>query len=424
MDVRLDTERIQRYCDYENLYRGRHEMVFNLDGDKQFPNVKMNLVSPIILTMAQLTCSKTPTFSSKNKKTADYVNNRLAEDSFGTKSVQFVQQGFLYGDTVIKISSDAEGNPTLSVICPKIWYPEFDPDDVNSIIAHALGYKRIVDGKGVFRAEIHEPGLILNKFFLIDSGGKVLSQIPHNKISGYVPEWAMLPEIQETGVDEPLIVSWSRDKLCGEKYGSSLYKDIWDELYALDRRATQEDRVLSKHADPKLILDAGAIDRDERGNVILSDLDVILKPSGSDVEMLGYVTWDGKLDAVSSQIDRLTKSIYTSTGISTVFLAGAETQSRAETGLAFIGQILPTIFKVEGTQKELEGPMKDIARKIVKLANANGKKVPMSNLNIDSWGIRLPMDVQSMVNSEVQLVAAGIKTPQEAKADLDKLSKS
>ncbi len=182
--------------------------------------------------------------------------------------------------------------------------------------------------------------------------------------------------------------------------------------------------MLSKHAEPKLIIDENVIETDANGNIVISNLDVIIKPQGGDKDVLGYVTWDGKLDAVDRQKKALQRSMLSSTGTSPLLLA-TDGQDRAETGAAVVSKLLPTLFRVEGIQRELEKPLKDLIRRTMKLVAAtSNRSLSISPVKIEDWGVKLPMDLQTIVQTEALQVQAGIKTPEEAKESIERKKES
>jgi len=183
-------------------------------------------------------------------------------------------------------------------------------------------------------------------------------------------------------------------------------------MRALDQRATQEDRVLTKHADPRIILEEGTFERDRDGNIIIKDMDVIMVPQGSDKEKIGYITWDGKLEAVGKQIERLTEQMLHITQVSRLLLNADKTQ--AQTGEAFRVQLFPSILKANHIQKSAEKAIRTTVRVAQKLAaQTSGRKFNPSPVTIN-WGVDLPSNKQSDTQAEVQLVEAGIQTSAQA----------
>jgi CRISPR/Cas system CMR subunit Cmr4 (Cas7 group RAMP superfamily) len=192
---------------------------------------------------------------------------------------------------------------------------------------------------------------------------------------------------------------------------------IMDLIRALDMRATQEDRVLTKHADPRIILEEGTFDRDVDGNVIIKDIDIIMVPQGSDKEKIGYLTWNGELEAVDKQIQRLIEQQLHITQVSRLLLNADKTQ--AQTGEAFKVQLFPSILKAEHIQTEMLKPILTTMRVAQKLSGkSGGRSFSPASIRVD-WGVDLPENIQSKVQAEVQKVEAGIQTTEEAKKNLD-----
>ena len=412
----FDDGRIAKYEDYENVYRGKHARVFDLDGEEQFPNVIVNIINGIIDGLSGLVASRSPTFELSTRVAQARVDEIVEASSFGTEILQFVTQGLLYGDSVFKIFTGADGQVKIRCVSPKRWYAIPDPDDADTIIQHDLFSIRKDESIKLILIESHTAGFITNTAGVI-SDGKIIRPATPAEVERIAPDWLLKAPVIETQVDEPLVVSWSHDKLCGELYGTSEMVPIWDLIRTLDQRATQEDRVLTKHADPKLILEEGTFERDADGNLLIHETDVIMVPQGSDKDKLGYITWDGKLEAVDRQINRLVEQQLHITQVSRLLLNADKTQ--AQTGEAFKVQLFPSILKATTIQKSLEAPIRAAIRTAQKLANAtSGRKFTPSPVKI-KWGVDLPSNIQSDVQAEVQAVEAGLKTSQEARRALD-----
>lgn len=414
----IDVPRLCHYERLEKVFRGNHEAVFNLDGDSQFPNVIVNLPTGIINGLTGLVAGKSPRIKVETQIAQGRVDQILENSNFGPEVQQFVKQGLLYGDSVMRVVDDDRGGVKLRCVSPKFWHAVPDSDDPDTIIEHILGFeKKVGPERRLFREESHTAGFIVNRIWEL-KGKKLQRQLSLEDAGVLVPEWAGLEPLIETGVDETLVISWSYNKLCGEVYGTSELMSIWGLMAALDRRATQEDRVLAKHADPKLLLPAELIERDANGNPVVpvDKLDVIVTSPGQDKDKMGYLTWDGKLDHVREAKKWLVEMALHNTQVSRLLLNADNTQ--AQTGVAVMGQLLPSIIKAEQLQKEIEGPLRTMLRVAQKRARVVGRNFAPSRVSIE-WGINLPVDIQSLVQANVMMVQAGLKTPQEAKETIE-----
>lgn len=415
----LDTNRMAQYDKLQRVYRGQHTAVFDLDDidQEQFPAVSVNIATSIVNGLSALITNKTPIFNFKTDRAKQRVDDILEASSFPTELLQFVVEGLVFGDAVFKVFATEAGQVKVRCLSPRLWFPVPDPDDADTIQEHILGFSRIVGngGEKLFREERHTPGFIQNRVWKV-SGSKLTTEVNLETAGQLVPEWAGLEPIIETGVDEPLVISWSYNKLCGELFGTSEFQSIWNLIEMLDRRTSQEDRVLTKHADPKLMLTEGMVERDENGNIIISDLDVILTREGTDKDQIGYIEWDGKLESVDLQLKRIVEWMLHITQTSRLLMNADATQ--AQTGLAVMAQLLPSIIKARQIQKSLENPLRTTVRVAQKLSSQTGRNFTASPVNIE-WGVELPTDLQAMVQAETMAVSAGIKTAEEAREKLD-----
>lgn len=413
----LDTARFAKYTKFRDLYRGDHKKVFDLDGDDQFPPVIDNMANGIIDGLTSIVTNKAPFFDLRTSIARTRVDEITEASSFPRELRQFVREGLIYGDSLFKVFVDRDGQVKVRCVSPFGWYAVPDPDDVDTITDHVLMTKRRVQGQSLVRLELHSAGLIRHEVWVVDSNGQFRQQISLEEAGVLVPEWFGLePEI-ETGVDEPLIISWSYDKLCGELYGTSELAPIMDLQRELDQRSTQEARVLTKHADPKLVLQEGTFETDENGNTVIRDLDILMIPEGQEKDKIGYMTWDAQLGPVQASIERLVEHQLHISQVSRLLLNADKTQ--AQTGLAVLAQLLPTLMKAEGIQRELEAPLRTTIRVAQKLSSASGRTFTPSPVKID-WGIKLPTDMQAVVQAQVMALQSGITTPEEARDALDK----
>lgn len=417
----FDPDRIQRYDQYEHVYRNRHERVWDrLEGDSEFPNVKINLPAAIIKNLANLVTSKTPVFKTRTAVSQNRLDKILEQSNFGCELSKFVLQGLLLGDSVLKVQAKQD-QVVLKTLTPRIWVPEVPEDDADNPTGHILYFvRKPQSGPMLVLLEIHRPFFIENRIHILN--GKDLGpQLSSEEAAQWVPEWLFIEPLIETQVDQPLIYTWNPDKLPGETFGTSILLDIWDEIFALDERTTQENRILTKHADPKLLIRQDMVNENPDGSITIKDLDVLKIPVGTTLrEAVGYAEFDGKLEHVDRSISRLRESMLIQTGVAPLLVGAGGPQDRAETGLAVVSKLLPTLFRVDGIQKELEGPLINALMGAQKLSSVIGSSFTPSPVRIEEWGVKLPMDLQTIVATEIQQVQAEIKTPAEAREDIDR----
>lgn len=162
--------------------------------------------------------------------------------------------------------------------------------------------KRSDDGrreKHYLRIERHRSGSIENLLFETDSKTSLALHgrlKPVNLVDILGPD-APEPMIQ-TGIDRMLILRFANRLLRNEPQ-PDLPPDDYDIIDELAALMSQLSRTLSKHADPKMRVPENLVDQD--GTVDAAKLEAFTDPEGK----AGYITWDAKIDAMLTVLDRV-----------------------------------------------------------------------------------------------------------------------
>ena len=153
-----------------------------------------------------------------------------------------------YGDGLFKIRLE-KGQPIIEGQSPSTWFPVVEPGNIRKPIAHVLAWTYTQAETTFLEAEIHTQGQIEHRLYQMadSSDGLILKQqLTWDAATQGVPE------VEQTKVDEFLIVPVAGLRTTDRYYGLDDYGDIISLVHELEIRAAQISRILDKHADPRM----------------------------------------------------------------------------------------------------------------------------------------------------------------------------
>ena len=208
------------------------------------------------------------------------------------------------GDDVYQVRKE-ENQALIESVQAKNWFPVRDPDNVRKVLQHRLAITHEVRINGKLREfvkmMIHEKGRIINQLWEVE-GGKLKTPYgpgtdPWNTFMG------VLPEVEETGVEDFLIVHIPSWRAARQFFGEKELEGIKELQSELNSRLSQGSHVLTNHAEPIIKGPPNTIlDENNEYDASLRAFEI---SEDSEHEKIEYVTYDGKLSDGEAFIERI-----------------------------------------------------------------------------------------------------------------------
>ena len=321
-----ETARMKQYTDNRNLLSGDHSAVFEdiirlIRRDRRRSQTYIAIAYPrrIVKAFDDMVLGDEPKIKAASidagSDLPDATDDKLDEPTetedaaqeqveayaeemdLAHEAMQALTDVQVLGDGLLKVSLEDKGvaglYPDINAVDPCIWYPVVACDDKQEITAHILAWKWIemVDRRTIthLKVEVHEPGTVTRYEGTIVRGKiDVLDEI----------------EVQQTGVDECLVVPIFNFRSSCDSTGTSDFADLRSVLGEIEVRLYLIASILDKHSDPKLYGPRSLASTDPlTGEAVVQQTDmVVLEP---DEKPPGYVTWEGQLAAAYKELDWL-----------------------------------------------------------------------------------------------------------------------
>lgn len=417
-----ETDRLTLYEDNRRLFEGRHELVFKdwvrlLREDQQATlEIVLNWPKRLTLLWAALLLGEPPRISvgESGSKEQEWLDRFNEDGAFVRMVLEAVIDMSRFGDGLLKARRDDAGEAVIEAVQPSIWFPVVNRDNIREVRAHVLAWTfAVATGRDkvttYLRAEIHEAGRITNRLFLVRDG-KIISEQDLKTL----PDYAGLQAVQETGVDEVLVVPVPNLRTTDRVHGADDYSDLDSVLQEIETRVAQISRILDKHADPNLYGPASALELDPKTGQWVYKGGGKFFPVEPGEEKPGYVTWDGQLDAAFKEIDYLLDQLYVLSETSPAAFGQLKT-GLAESGSALRRLMMAPLSKVNRLRANLEPAMKKILR-----LGATLEGVDLATITIE-WQDGLPRDELEASQVEAQRLSAGNTSVESSVRRLDGL---
>jgi hypothetical protein len=415
-----DTKRLQLYTYFEQLFFGDHFEAFKMKvGSEDFNRaysklryVMINFAGLVSKVAADMLFAEPPTikFTGGDQKFGEAL---IKENDLNTQFYESALQNSYFGDALFKCRvgkrhrNDPESTVILEDTTPRIYFPKIDPFNIRAAPdQQELAWVFRQNNKEYLRKEIHEPGKIINKVFLMKDG--LIAEEQPLSILG-IPD--LLPE-QDTGIDRSLIQHAPNWKVGSRWNGISDYYDLDSLFFAMNNRMTKVDNVLDQHTDPILMVPPGVLDENGKPH----------KKYGKMIEMGNeedgkpeYIIWDASLENAFKEIEKIVESFMMVAEISPdVF--GMGKNGAAESGRALKFKLMRTIAKISRKKLYYDKAIKEALYVAQLLAKAHSLEVGGLTLKGEpvvpeiDWQDGLPIDESEQLENETVALDAGITT--------------
>lgn len=412
--------RLDRYAKNRWLFLGEHAKVYTnwirlLREDKKATlELAVNFPGLLSRLFADLLFGEQPKFRAGDEGSPEQqaLDDLVQANNLHQVNYAAALAASYRGDAVYKVRY--QDRVIAEAVPAGIWFPVTDPDNVKQVDAHVLAWVKSIKrpGSGLFsfgkesetqylRAEIHFPGRIEHRLWLLKDG-KIAAPVP---LETFYPD---LPETQETGVDESLVVHIPNLELDDDPFGVDDYSEADTLFQELNIRLAQISRVLDKHTDPNMYGDASALERDPNTGEWTFKGGGRFFPVEQGGQVPGYVIWDAQLTAAFTQIERILDMLYLVTDTSPAAF-GQIKQGLAESGSALKRLLMRPLAKVNRKRLYFDPALKQVLRLALALDRAQGRgQVDPDAIDISiEWQDGLPVDEREQ--AEIMAIRTGQK---------------
>lgn len=420
-----DADRIRLYQENTNLYKGNFTRVWKdlKPIDAAFV-VVINDARVIVDVVANLLFREPVDILSENqnKDTQVAIDALIKNNHLDSLFKEQAAWTMVKGDSVFLISGDENSGVSIDDVDPRFFFGEFDPLNAKKLIKARFAYPLIHKNQLFVYQQIHEviekEGVIRHQLFIADEDnltgeGVLLERVPLETI----PQFAELPRVEMTGVDEILVVHNMNARCPGEPYGVSDYTNsLKSKFKARTQLATQRRSVTSKHMEPMISMPKEVLRalKEQAGNSITipkAAMKVIgLAPNQEAPQAL---IWDANLKVAKDEDEILFRQILEEAKIAPELLgAGAGGISGGDTGRAGVMKLQVSLGLANTKQNFWTPSIEDIMRKSQKLDNVlrpADDRYEVSTVNV-VWKDGLFSDGLAAAQKEQVLVEAGLSS--------------
>lgn len=424
----IDRDRVDLYSRNLTLFKHTIESINRIiqiypraDGSKIQLEILFNFYKRLSTLWENLTFGEVPTITAGEEGTDERktIDKLVNDDFFNTCGMNVIDMS-RYGTGVFKVRHDTR-EPIIETINPSFWFPIVSADNINNVTAHVIAYTfsedqttlfgLVTNTKRYLKVEIHEKGRITNKIFNVN--GETIG----NEI-----EWSLvypdIPQVQETGVDDFLIVPVHNIKTSDSPYGMDDYSDIVSIVTELENRLTQIDIILDKHSDPSIYGPDSALEYDEKLKQYKFKSGKYIPMENGDPTP-GYLTWDGQLEAAFKQLDLLMQKLYIVSETSPACF-GIQTDG-VQSGTALKRSMQTALWKAARIKRRYDVAIK----KVLKLAVALDKQFTDIPFEVDDLNIKIEwqdcVENDPKEQAEIEAIRTGNKPTSSIKSAIKRL---
>lgn len=399
--------RLENYYRARLLFKGRHHDVFervqrwlDREADKTLVYVVCNFAGLLSKLAADMLFGEPVRFSapkSADAKASEAIAAIAENNDLHILNYEMALSASWRGEAVYKVRYGKPGdwaerpNAIIESVSPAIFWPILEEDNIRGVQGGVFGWKKQLGDRKYLRIERQLPGRIDNELYLLD-GSRVKDRVK----LGTFPEYAGLPDVQETGFPGLLFEFVPNWRLDDEFWGISDYYDLETVFDELNNRISRISRVLDKHESPKLILPPGLMRYDEttqRYYVAKEDLEAIEVDhnAGETGDLPKYLTWDAQLNAAFKQIEKLLELAFLVSETSPDAFGLGE-RGRAESGRALKFRLLRLLAKVNRKKLYFDAALRRVLYAAMYLESVHGGGPEPVDPRLE-WQDGLPQDM-------------------------------
>lgn len=431
-------ERLKRYRQNYHLFEGKHERVFKDSSEALRPELRavqrfvLNFYKRLTVHWADLVFGEAPTLTAGEDEASSKALKRLiSSNNLMQTSYEVCLDHSIYGDGLYKLRLE-QGQAVIEGQPPDFWFPVVSPENIRHYGAQVLGWTFkamtgiVAKEREFVRLEIHTRGQIEHRAHLLKNG-----TLGPDHWQQLYPD---TPQLEQTGVDDLLIVQVPSLRTTKSVFGRDDYSDLDSLVLEMEDRLAQMSRILDKHADPGMYGPDSAIRFDHELERWVFKKENYVVMDAKDDPVPGYLTWDGDLNSALAEFNLLFEQLMLIAETSPAGLGLPSRSGEISSGFQFRLAMQPDITKAGRIATAFDAGLSKVLRLAAELERANSGSTPELSISID-WRDGLPTDADT--NS--QIAERGVRegfisrhsavqlmhpdwTPEQVMAELDRLS--
>lgn len=368
-------ERIQRYKDNKELFKGQHFEVFErqgkvlTDAQKELIYISANLPGLICKKSADFLFGEAAKYNAgreDNSEEQKALERFDAENDLNVLNYEAALGGAFRGDIYYKIrwgqrwqGKIKQGLDPFRVFIesqnPEYVFIETLPGDAKNIFAYHIGIPVVVpstDGKEYFlNVESHYPGKIVKRKFRMR---------PTDYVLGKVIRFHIYAEIKEehketpTNIPFPLVVHAPNYALDDSWEGIDDLTEHYSIFAEINNRLSKIAEILDKHSDPAMSVPAGSLDTAEDGSPIFHTGRDKIFETDQGVDKPEYITWDGQLNAAFKELETLIDYLLMTAEIPPVVLGKDNSGTSGSSGSGIKQRMNSLLLKIKRKRQYFE----------------------------------------------------------------------
>lgn len=373
-------QRIKRYRENKKIFKGEHLDILDKYNDV-LPTHQQRTVY-VVTNLAGLIA----------KKSADFLFGENALYSAGTKDDspeqakmdEWVTQNDVHitnyesalsnayrGDSFFKVRWGQEHGGLVSkeldpfrVIIEaqnaEYVFPETYPNDSTRVMAYHIAVPAEVQGSDgeewILDVESHYPNKIVKRKFAMNPVEENMEGVNSWRIYSEIGE----PEEIVTNVPYPLVVHVPNFATDDSWEGIDDYQDLKGLFSELNMRTSQISEILSKHADPAMIVPQGTLVEDENGQPMYRvGVDKVFEVMAGEQEPK-YLTWNGQLEFAFRELDKIIELILMQAEVPPIALGMGDSGTSGASGLSIKWRLNSLLAKVNRKRQYYDKALKRV----------------------------------------------------------------
>ncbi len=419
-----DAYRLTQYQYYEQLFFGEHYDAFKMrisndEYNKAYSKLRyvyVNFAGMISKIVADMLFSEHVTLKVEDGGDQEFVEELWEDNNMDTQCYESSLSNSYNGDALFKVRvgfrhpNDKKMSVIIEDINPRIYFPVIDPFNVRAEpLKKELSWVFKAGEKSYLRKEIHTPGYIYNEVYEMD-GKNIGAKVPLTILG--IPD---MKDVEETGIEESLVIHIPNWKTGSRWNGISDYFDLDSLFFAINNRMTSIDNVLDKHTDPILMVPPGVIKED--GTVNKKALGVIELGEG-DTGKPEYIVWDASLENAFKEIEKIVEFIYMVGEVSPDVLGLG--QGKSDSGRALKFKLMRTIAKVARKKMYYLTGLQQVMYVAQLMAKAHNIDIDGKTMAGDAvrpdieFADGIPTDDSELIDNESKAIDAGVTSKRDA----------
>lgn len=374
-------ERVQRYRENKELFKGNQFEILEKYTDvlpthqQRTVYVTVNLAGLIAKKSADFLFGENAIYSAGGKDNSPEqakLDEWVTENEINITNYESALSNSYRGDSFYKVRWGQEHkglvpkelDPFRVIIeaqNAEYVFPECYPNDSTRIMAYHIAIPQEVKGtdggEWLLNVESHYPNKIVYKTYRMNP--------IEFQVDGTVTSWRIYAELEggyevETGVPFPLVVHVPNYATDDDWQGIDDLTELRGLFSELNTRLSQISEILSKHADPAMIVPQGTLVEDENGQPTYRvGVDKVFEVMNGELEPK-YLTWNGQLEYAFRELEKVLDLILMKAEIPAVALGVGDAGTSGSSGLAIKWRMNSLLAKINRKRQYYDKALKRI----------------------------------------------------------------